>query len=181
MQKEDTDFYNYIKTANRLVLGFDLCKGGKSSEPCKVMQKSSYPDFNKKIDINIENKRNYTPNTGSYTGIMYMQPKFLESAKSFGNVIVMDKETDRTKNDRTIRTYSNLVFYNNKYYPSLALSGYSKINNDKDYILTNDELSSKSGNLKIKFPLESQRAQSNYTYLKWYKPYKNSSYYTHNV
>ena len=177
--KDDIDFYKYLKTADKLVLGFDLCKGGKNAEPCKVIQKNLYPIFNKKFDINIINKRRYIPNTGSYTGIMYMQPEFLESAKAFGNVIVMDKETDKITNDRIIRTYSNLVFYNNKYYPSLALSGYAKIYNDKNYILTADKLFSEKGKLLIKFPLNAQRAQSNYTYLKWYKPYKNSSYYTH--
>ena len=178
-QKQDEEFYKYLTTADKLILGFDLCKGGKGAEPCKVIQKSLYPIFNKKFDINIENKRKYTPDTSSYTGIMYMQQEFLESAKAFGSVIVMDSGTDKLRNDKIIRTYSNIVYYNGKYYPSIALTGYSKIFNEKDYILTTKSLSSKSGRLKIEFPVSAQKAQSNYTYLKWYKPYNYSSYYTH--
>lgn len=179
-QKSDEEFYDYIKKANKLVLGFDLCKGGGSDKaPCKVIQKNLYPDLNKKIKVNIEDKRGFKPKEGSYTGVMYMQPDFIKSAKNLGTVIVMDREIENIKNDRVIRTYSNVVYYNKKYYPSLALAGYSQIMGEKDYELSATALNSKTSDFTIRFPVESIKSQSSYTYLKWYKPYEKSPYYTH--
>ena len=179
-QNTDKLFYDYIKTANRLILGFDLCKsGGKNGTPCKVIQKNLYSDLNKKIKVKIDDKRNFKPKSTSYTGIMYMQPDFINSANDLGTVIVMDRLSENLRSDKVIRTYSNVVYYNNTYYPSMALSGYSKIKGENDFVLNRNSLTSKNGDLKIKFPSGAIKSQSSYTYLKWYKPYENSPYYTH--
>ena len=177
-QVHDKIFYDYLKKSENVIIGFDFCKADRENS-CMAIQKNQYPEIDKKIDVKIEDKRDFKPDDTSYLGIMYMQPDFMKSVKSLGTVIVMDRELEHIKDDKTIRTYSNITYYNNKYYPSLALAGYSKVTGEKDFVLTKNELASKNGKLRIKFPSAAQKSQSNYTYLKWYKPYENSEYYTH--
>ena len=124
-QVPDKIFYDYLKTSKNVVVGFDFCKNGKGS--CLPIQKNMYSLIDKKIDINIDDRRNFKPDDSAYSGIMYMQPDFMKSVKSLGTVVVMDRELEKIKDDKTLRTYSNLVYYNKRYYPSLALVGYSKI------------------------------------------------------
>ena len=172
----DKKFADYIKNSKKVILGFDMCKIGNT---CVAMQKNMQQEFDEKFDINIINQRKSQPNTSSYTGIMYMPVEFLKSAKKLGSVIVMDRAVEKIRNEKSIRTYSHIVYNNGKYYPSLALAGYANANNDKDFVLSKNSLRSKKTNLLIKFPPKARKSQSSYTYLKWYKPYDPDGYYTH--
>ena len=174
-RKADEKFYEYLKKSKNIILGFDMCKNDNN---CITLSDNYYSEFNKKSYVNIKDKRKGGKTKEVYSGVMDMPHEFLRSAKSFGSVIVMDRIPEQIKNDKVIRTYSNLVYYNNHYYPSLALLGYSKIMNNNDYVLTDKSLYSKDNKLNIRFPSSAVNSQSNYTYLKWYKPY-NNSYYSH--
>lgn len=175
-QGADKKFYNYLKKSKNLVLGFDMCKNDNG---CTTIPENYYNQFNKKAYLNISDKKDEKNIKKVYSGVMDMPKEFLESAVSFGSVIVMDRIPEQLNNDNVIRTYSNIVYYNGNYYPSLALMGYSKLTGNLNYTLTNKALYSQDKKLNIKFPSAAVNSQSNYTYLKWYKPYDNNIYYTH--
>ena len=175
-READKKFYEYLKKSNNLILGFDMCK--KDSQ-CPTLSDEYYNIFNKKSYVNINNQKKIKSQKEDYAGVIDMPEGFLMSAKTFGSVIVMDRIPEQIKNDKVIRTYSNLIYYNGHYYPSLALAGYSKLTGNYNYILTDKGLLSTQTNLNIKFPKAAVTSQSNYTYLKWYKPYERSNYFTH--
>ena len=175
-KEADKKFYNYLKRSKNLILGFDMCKNGNN---CVTIPENYYSIFNKKCYVNVSDKKNEKKIKEVYSGVMEMPLEFLDSAVSFGSVIVMDRIPEQINNDKVIRTYSNIVYFNGKYYPSLALVGYSKLTNTDKYILTDKALYSQDKALNIKFPSAAVNSQSNYTYLKWYKPYDENNYYSH--
>ena len=176
LTEADQKFYRYLKRSKNLVLGFDMCKIGNN---CVTIPENYYSIFNKKSHINVLDKKNEKKIKEAYSGVMEMPLEFLNSATSFGSVIVMDRVPEQIDNDKVIRTYSNIVYFNGNYYPSLALLGYSKLTNTYKYILTDKALYSYDKKLNIKFPSAAVNSQSNYAYLKWYKPYDDNSYYSH--
>ena len=174
-KEADQALYNYLSKSKKLIMGFDMCK---TDNDCGLLPEEYYPEFNKKFDLSIKNLKKFDYIKNSYTGIMKMPPEFLHNVKNIGSVIVMDRLSENIKNDKIIRTYSNLVNFNSRYYPSLALVGYSKLTGEKNFIISDKYITAEKAGLKIKLPPSAKTSQSNYVYLKWYKPYKNS-YYTH--
>ena len=172
---EDKIFFDYLKTSPKTVLGFDLCK---EMESCAPLQKNLNSELNKKFNnMVIKNERTFEPNKNQYTAVMFMPPDFLRSVQTLGLVMVIDRLPEQIRSDKTIRTYSNIAYFDGKFYPSMALVGYSKLKDEKQFTVTNKFLTADKSPLKIKFPPSARKAQSSYTYLKWYKPY--NEYYSH--
>lgn len=173
-KEADDIFFNYLKKSKKLILGFNMCH---NDNKCVILPDKYIDEFKKKTHVRIINNKK-TPQVNFYSGIMDMPMGFFKSAKNLGSVIVMQNIPNQFSSDKTIRTYSNLTYLNGNYYPSIALLGYSILTNDNDFILTDKELYSKNTALKIKFPADAN-SPNEYFYLKWYKPYPNSVYYTH--
>lgn len=136
--------------------------------------------FDKKANVKIKDERTNKIDF-SYNGIVKMPKPFLDNAHYFASSILpIDK-------DDIVRTYMSVVMYNNKFYPSIALSAYAMYMEQSEFILRDKYLCSIDNCKTLKIPFELRQIKDNFankvkglvSYYNWIEPFDD--YYSHKV
>ena len=161
-QKSDAEFFSAVKNSKNLINTYILLNSNISGD----IIPSDYSDVFDEI---------------SYKGIIKLPKEFLNSAKYLASSVLP------IENDEYVRTYMPVVMYNNKFYPSAALSAYAMYSGNSTFILKDKFLCSEDDCKTFKMPVEFIKIKDNagnkiYAYAVYYnwKPLFNK-YYSHKV
>lgn len=144
--KSDEKFFNSIDKFKKLTAGvafsYDEFEKG-------INEKAQDELLNKKTDIKVIDKRTKKNlKHSSYKSFTNFQEKYFNKILSLGSVDVI------RDSDGYIRKASQLIDYKGNFFPSLALSMYSKYTGIKEYILTDKYLYGVSEEYTLKVPIK---------------------------
>lgn len=173
--EQDSIFYQRLKDENKLINSYILLNSGISGD---VLPESFIKIFDSKNDINIIDKTtiNYPD---SYRAVINMPKEFLTNAKTLASSMLIEDTYE------IVREYMPVVKFNNKIYPSIALSAYSMYTGQKDFVLYDDKLCSLDDCKTLNIPVYNKKSRDYiantvyglFTSINWYKP--DNTYYTH--
>ncbi len=143
-----------------------------------VLTSDNFDTFNLKNTFNISDKR-YKKYKSSYMGIVNIPKDYLYNVNNFAASLLHED------NDGVVRNYLPVIDFNNKLYPSIALSAFSMYSGINDFVLYDNFLCSADNCTSFKMPLFHHSAYDYldnpisglYYKINWYKP--NSDFYSH--
>ncbi len=176
--KADEEFYKKLPKLNKLIAGFTLLSTNNTGG--EALPSSYDKIFEEKIKVKINDKR-IAKLQSEYYGIIKFPKNYIETIPSLGSVMI---PLDR---DGIIRKYMPVVEYNNKLYPSLALSAYAKKTGINEYDLFDGFLCSTDNCKSLRIPISQHISKHNnkvkttgiFSGYNWYTP--TNEYYTHKV
>lgn len=126
-------------------------------------------EFHKKFSIDLSDKRTSdNTRTSSYNSLTMFPKPYFDAQKYAGSV-----NLDLNPIDGVLRNSSDLISYNDNFYPSLALRAYLLANNTEKLTLTNKHLVVDKTGLKIPVFKDNGDIKHN---IKFYKLLPNSEY-----
>lgn len=171
----DLKFFNTVKESKNLINTYILLNSNISGD---IIPYNYSNIFDEKSNVTIIDERNEKKDF-SYNGIVKMPKQFFESVKYLSaSSLPLDK-------DEYVRTYMPVVMYNNKFYPSVALSVYAMYTGNNKFVIKDNYLCSMDDCNTFKMPIEIKTVKDNagnkikayVSYYKW-KPLI-SKYYAH--
>lgn len=174
--KADAVFYKSLPSLKTLVAGFNLYSSNENSGD--ILPSSYNKIFNEKSAIIVKDCRK-TKIESNFKNIVRFPKEYIENVPALGSVMVtMD-------NDGIIRRYMPIVGYKGNFYPSLALSAYSKATGINNYVLYDNYLCSDDNCRTLKMPIDQNKSHNAvyqnvsgvFTNYVWSKP--NNQYYSH--
>ena len=173
--KSDDIFFKNLKNHNNLINSYILLNSNVAGD---VLPQEYVPIFENKSNIKIINKtkKKLIP---SYKAIIKLPKDLLLNTKFLASSIIPED------NDEIVRNYMPVVYFNGKFFPSIALSAYSMYTGNNTFILYDNYLCSADNCLSLKMPIFYTKGKdyignnvfSFISYLNWYKP--TSDYYSH--
>lgn len=173
--ENDEVFYNRLKNQNKLINSYILLNSNMAGD---VLPQEYIPLFKLKSNVSIKDKRNISHNS-SYRGIVKLSKDFITSVRYLASSIIPEDKDD------IVRNYMPVVQFQDKLYPSLALSAYSMYTGIDKFVLYDDFLCSDDNCKTLKMPIRYERGKdyigNNFygllTNIDWRTPKAN--YYTH--
>lgn len=173
--EKDSIFYKSILNNNSLINSFIFVNSNAAGD---VLPSDYLGLFNSKIKINISDKRTKKINS-SYKAVVNLPKDLLNNAENLASSILVED------NDTILRNYMPVVQLQDKLYPSLALSAYSKFTGITDFTLYDKYLCTNDNCSTLKLPVYYKKAHDSldndvvgiYSKLHWYLP--NNIYYSH--
>ncbi len=171
----DKKFYDYISSGKNIINSYIPLNSNISGDVIP----SGYIDiFDEKSNVKIRDERSIKFYS-SYNGIVKLPKDFLLNVKVLASSVL---PTDK---DEYVRAYMPFVMYNDKFYPSLALSAYAMYKNTYEFVLNDKFLCSADNCKTLKMPLEYKQIKDNLgnktsafvTHINW-KPLSDE-YYSH--
>ena len=167
--KEDNLFLEEIKKYENLTAGINFSKNENIENHEDNLK---YLEQNFALKLNDKRTGNFKENT-KYTGFQEMFPGYIENLYSVGAV------NTTLDNDGMVRAFEPFIYMKNKYYASLPLAVYLKLNNYKYIDLYDNYYKVYSDRGLIgKFPLQRTK-NSSIQLIKWLAPFDNSSWMAH--
>lgn len=169
-KKDDKEFFNKLSKFKKIISGVSFSRD-KNYFISDIRDKKE-DIFKNRFSLKIKDERPQDIiNNSEYFGTSYTLKEIMNSVSGLGSVL---SSPDK---DRVIRKYEPVIYYNNNYYPSLALAIYNKLNPNSEYILYKDSLQIKTKNennktVNLRLSLENNIS---YNYIKWHKS-PNKSY-----
>lgn len=175
--EKDKEFYSRLKNRPTLINNYVLLKSALSGE---ILPDEYLDIFDSKNKIKIEDRRLNKKTTG-YKAVIKIPKEYLFSVTNLAAAILPEAP------DKIVRTSVPIVQFNDKFYPSMALSAYAIATGNYDLVLTDNYLCSNDECKTLKIPLSYEKTtdyigNSIYayqTYYDWKKP--SSKYYSHKV
>ncbi|MCQ2958046.1 MAG: adenylate/guanylate cyclase domain-containing protein [Candidatus Gastranaerophilales bacterium] len=166
---DDMAFLSDISKFQNLVAGVNFSKNLNLKN-----NKDDIEYFSNHFALNINDKmsNNYKEKT-KYTSYQEMFPEYINNLYTIGAV------NTTLENDGAVRSFEPFIYMEGKYYPSLPLAVYLKLN-DYKYINLYDsyyEIYSKDG-LLATFPLKQTKTAAVQA-IKWLAPYDKNSWIAH--
>ncbi len=173
--ENDKIFYNRLNFHNKLINSYVLLNSNMAGD---ILPQEYISLFKSKSNVTIEDRRS-EPHNSSYRGVIKLSKEFLTSVKYLASSIIPEDKDD------IVRNYMPVVQFQDKLYPSLALSAYSMYTGIDKFVLYNDFLCSADACKTLKMPIRYEKGKdyignSFYgllTNISWYTPKAN--YYTH--
>ena len=148
----DKEFFYTVKNSNNLVNTYIPLNSNLSGD---IIPYDYSEIFDKKTNVEIIDERTIKKDF-SYNGIIKQPKEFIDNVKYLASSnFSVDK-------DEYIRTYLPFIMYNNKFYPSLALSAYAMYTGENTFILKDKFLCSTDNCITLKMPLEFLKIKDNY-------------------
>lgn len=175
--ESDLEFYNVVKNGKNIINTYILLNSNISGD---IIPADYSEVFDEKSNVVIKDERSDKTDL-SYNGIIKLSKEFLNSTKYLASsVLPLD-------NDETVRTYMPVVMYNNKFYPSAALSAYAMYTGNNTFVLKDKFLCSDDNCKTFKMPVELKKIKDNagnkvyayVSYYNWKTPF--NQYYSHKV
>ncbi len=166
----DEYFFKNIKKYNKLIAGV----GFIDKEFENYINKEQYNALlAQKSDINITDKRSKkNQNNSIYKSFTPFVYDYFKNVKYLGSVNTYQDA------DGYIRKIDQLIFYNGKLYPSLALLAYSKYTGIKNFVVDDEYISAKNEKYELKIPIKNQNGAV-YNYIYFYKT--KDGVYSHDI
>lgn len=164
--RSDNYFYNTLKKSNNFVGGYMAVQ-----EPYENIDKGSKFDdeFHKKFSIDISDLRTKNNSrTSTYRSLTSMPQEYFDALKYTGSV-----NLDLSPVDGVLRASTDLISYNDNFYPSIALRAYMLANKTDKLTLTNKFIIVDKTGLKI--PVYKNHGDIKHN-IKFYKLMDNSEY-----
>lgn len=173
--ENDTIFYQKLKTQKKLINSYILLNSNMAGD---VLPSAYIPIFDTKSNVYIKDSRTHK-HKSSYKGIIKLSKDFLTSVEYLASSIIPEEDDD------IVRKYMPVVEFQNKLYPSLALSAFSMFSGINSYVLNDEYLCSDDGCKTLKIPIKCEEGKDYIgnrfygllTNIIWYKP--KSEYYSH--
>jgi adenylate cyclase len=163
---KDKKFYDTIKNIDNFVGGFMPL----SSEYTDKKTGEKYDErFDNKYGNNNIVLKTKKPNMEVFHSISMYPDGYFKALSKNGSVWVLPHHVDNCVKDAP-----QFVYYKGNYYPSLSIRMFSYLNHTKSITLTNSHAIIE-GEEEIKIPIH-KRYGSIFNFLRFYSPYKNSSY-----
>lgn len=164
--ESDNYFFETVKKSDNFIGGY---MAQKSKYEDMSIGSQYDKDFNKKFSIDITDKRTRNNSRYSSYNSLTMFPKaYFDSQKYAGSVNLGTNAIDGV-----LRESTDLIGYNDNYYPSLALMAYLLSNNTDKITLTNKYIIVDKTGLRI--PAFQKRGDIKHN-IKFYKLHENSDY-----
>jgi len=164
----DTKFFSTVGNYGKLAAGvaFDIDRMGTS------LQRAWFQDrLFEKTDITFTDKRSSkNKRPSAYESITHFPKDYMLNIKTLGAVNMYQDP------DGYIRKVDQVINYDGRLFPSLALTMYSKYTGIKEFVLTDKYLLGKNDNYKLKMPIENHNGVA-YSYLYYY--YTQDGIYSH--
>lgn len=172
--ESDLYFYQNLLKHKALINSYIFLNSNIAGD---VLPDSYIKLFNEKLNLTIVDKT--TKKSSSYKGIVNLPKQFIENTKVLASSQIPEDF------DTIVRSYMPVVRFQDKLYPSLALSAYAMYTGIDSYILYDDYLCSNDNCKKLKMPVVTAQGKDYIgnnvnrvlTYYRWYKPTEN--YYSH--
>ena len=171
----DEIFFDNLKKYNKVINSYILLNSNVAGD---VLPEEYIPIFENKSNIKIINKtsKKLVP---SYKAIIKLPKDFLLNSKYFASSIIPED------NDEIVRNYMPVVYFNEKFLPSLALSAFSMYTGINTFYIDNNYLCSSDNCSTLKVPIFYNKGKDYIgnnvfgfqSYLNWYRP--TSDYYSH--
>lgn len=167
-KQNDERYFKRISKLNKLVQGvfFSKQKEYFVHEDEKDLKEILKDKFTIKV---ADYRKPEIIKSNEYLSSSFTLPELMESLNSVGSVLSYQDK------DGVIRKTEPVFYFNNSYYPSLALAVMSKISNNKEFQIDNSSLKMHNDNSKLKVPLKVSKKGS-FNYIKWYKPENKDEY-----
>lgn len=173
--QSDDFFYKNLSRHKKLINTYILFNSNLTGE---ILPSSYIPEFEEKNNVSIVDKRKVKLKF-SYKGLVNLPKKFLE------NVKILSYSQIPEDSDTIVRNYNLVVSFNDKIYPSLALSAYAMYTGINSFVLYDNYLCSSDDCKTLKVPLFQKngkdfignKIQGLVSYIKWYRPI--SDFYSH--
>ncbi len=159
--KSDQKFFSKVKDFKKLTAGiaysYDNFQKGIDKKALDELLKT-------KTDIRVIDKRSkkHTQKEETLKSYTVLQKEYFKNINSLGAVVVPEDE------DGYIRKASQLINYEDEFYPSLALSMYQKYSGISDFIITDKYLWGFTDHLTLKIPIENRGGFTS-SYICYYK------------
>lgn len=175
-QNKDNIFYNHLPSFKKLISSYYLFN---SSTAENILPTEFLGVFDSKSKVKIEDKRK-NKLQHSFKGVVRLPKKYLDNVPNLASSQIPEGD------DTIVRYYMPIVQFNGKFYPSLALSAFSKYTGMKKFELYDDFLCSIDDCQTLKLPIYvhtqqdylTNKISGYYTPINWYKKYYNG-YYSH--
>ncbi len=166
----DKKFFGGVNKCNKLIAGVGFVD--KDFEA--YIDKNEYNELlNQKSEVNIVDKRSAKlKNQSFYKSFTPFIKEYLKNVKHLGSVNTYQDQ------DGYIRRIDQIVDYNGKLYPSLALYAYSKYTGIKDFTLDDEFIRGQNNEYKLKIPIKNDKGFI-YSYISYYKT--KDGKYSHRV
>lgn len=166
----DKKFFDGIKKNEKLVAGVGFIE----EEFGNYIDKERYNNLlTTKSDIKIiDNRSKKNKETSYYKSFTPFLEEYFESVKYLGSINTYQDS------DGYIRRIDQLVNYNGKLYPSLALFAYSKYTGIKEFVVDDEYIKGKNENYTLQIPIINKDGVV-YSYISYYKTYDNM--YSHKI
>ncbi len=172
-KKDDEEFFNRFSKLEKVIPGVFFSKN--KSHFLNKNKDDLNKIFSKKFFVDVKDIRNTEfKKESEYASSSFSLKEILNSAESIGSVLSFPDK------DGTIRKTEHLFFYENRYYPSLALAAYKYLHPETGFILHKDFLKVKTGEKSFDIPVFTDKNGS-FSYIRWYRggegyyPYKTIS------
>ncbi|MCD7779348.1 MAG: adenylate/guanylate cyclase domain-containing protein, partial [Candidatus Gastranaerophilales bacterium] len=171
----DKAFYDGLRKHNKVINSYFFMMSNMAGD---ILPPEYINIFNTKKNLTIIDKRTkYSPS--EYKGIVNLPKSFLMNANIFASSIIPED------NDEIVRTYMPVVKFQDKLYPSIALSAYSLYTGINSFVLYDNFLCSDDNCKTLKMPVFNRKVKDYIgntfsgilSYYDWYKPI--SKFYTH--
>ncbi len=164
--ESDNYFFETVKKSDNFIGGY---MAQNSEYEDNTIGSQYNKDFNRKFSISITDKR--TKNNARYSNYnsLTMFPKAYFDAQQYAGSVNLGTNAI----DGVLRESTDLIGYNDNYYPSLALMAYLLSNNTDKITLTNKYIIVDKTGLKI--PAFQKRGDIKHN-IKFYKLHENSDY-----
>jgi len=193
------DLFNYIESSGAKIVLFDAvltAQGEKENDLTFLKRikdsKILISGINFSKNENIKNKDtdlhyladkfalNVTDNRDSafvkkteYTSYQEMFPAYINVLQTVGSV------NTTLDSDGAVRAFEPIIYMQGKYYPSLSLAAFLKLNNYKNIVIYDDKYEVYNDNgLIASFNLKKDKDKS-IQYIKWLTPYAQNSWIPH--
>ncbi len=164
--ESDNYFFNTVKNSPNFIGGYMA----QTSDYEDKQQGAAYDEkFHKKFAIDISDKRTRNNSRYSQYKSLTMFPDSYFNAQKYVGAVNLNLN----QIDGVLRASSDLISYNDNFYPSLALSAYMLANKTDKLTLTNNNIIVDKTGLKI--PVTKRSGDLNH-YIKYYKLLDNSTY-----
>ncbi len=168
-EKNDEEFLKEIKKLDSLVVGVNFSKNENMEN-----SKENLEMFSGKFALNVQDLRNEKYlNKTTYTSFQEMFPQYINTVKTVGAV------NTALDTDGSVRAFEPFIYMQGKYYPSLALAVFLKLNDyDKITIYDNKYEIYNKDTLVASFPLNFKKDKY-VQYINWLAPYNKNSWIAH--
>lgn len=168
-QSDDNEFLRRIRNSQILISGTNFSKNENTQN-----KKEELDYFANKFALKVTDNRSFSyKNKTKYISYQEMFPLYIKTVQTIGAV------NTALDTDGSVRAFEPIIYMQGKYYPSLPLAVFLKLNNYKEIIIYNNkyEVYNDSGLIAV-FPLFSDKDKS-VQYIKWLTPYDANSWIPH--
>ncbi len=160
LEEDDKEFFHRFSQLNKVIPGMFFSKNKLHFNKHKLRINDI---FEKNFSIKVEDLRPTSLKRKSgYAGSSFSLKEIIMSSKTMGSVL------SYPDSDGVIRKSEPVFYYNENYYPSLALAAFIELYPESEIILGESFLKIKSDDKKYIIPVFSEEDGS-FNYIKWYK------------